>query len=188
MRLILPLLCACALALSGCARNLDGNTYSSGNTVGKVVKGTVISARPVTIKDTDDSQKNALGGLAGGALGGIAGSSVGGGTGKALATVGGAIVGAMAGAAAEDALGTQQGVEYVIELDAAQQRRNDNVYREEGRYTSGASVEDDIKSSIKTTASESDYISVIQTDAQMLAPGQPVLVIYHDDRPRVVAR
>lgn len=173
--------------LSACGRNLEGDVYTSSDTVGKVLQGTIVSAREVTVKDQDDLN-GSFGAIAGGVMGGISGSAVGGGTGQALATAGGAILGTIAGSVAEDALSTQAAFEYVIELNAAQRRSPDDVFREEGRYTRGSSVEDDIKSSIRTAPTQSEFISVIQADDTALAPGQPVLVVYHDDRPRVVAR
>lgn len=180
------LVAVAALSLAACGRNLDSSTYSSGAPVGKVVYGTVLSARQVTVKDNDDSQKNVLGGVAGGALGGVAGSSIGGGTGRSLATIGGVIAGAMLGSAAEDQLSTSTGNEYIVQLDAAKAPANKTLRTQErldiGR---GGSVSNDINQSIQLDETASNAIAVIQQDAVMIAPGTRVAVIYSDDRPRI---
>jgi outer membrane lipoprotein SlyB len=184
----LALIGVALLALGGCARNLSQDVYTSNNTVGKVLTGTLVSARPVTVKDQDDTSSGGAGTLAGGALGGVAGSAVGDGTGQLLATVGGAIAGAVAGAYAEDALSTQGGMEYIIRLDHAQKKAS-TKQRQEKDYSidRGDAIADDIKDSVSVAETESDLISVIQSDDKPLQAGQRVLVIYNDDRPRVVA-
>lgn len=176
-----------AIALSACGRNLDSSTYTSGAPVGKVVYGTVISARQVTIKDNDSTDENVVGGLAGGALGGVAGSTIGGGSGKSLATIGGVIAGAMIGAAAEDELSTSTGTEYIVQLDKAPSAKASSTYRKQERLdiNAGSAVSDDINQSIQLNDMASDAIAVIQQDQVMIAPGSRVAVIYSDDRPRI---
>lgn len=169
---------------TACARNLDGSTYTSGNTVGKVTYGTIVSARSVTVKDNDKLEQNALGGLAGGVVGGVAGSSVGGGTGKGLATVGGAILGAVAGAYAQDQLGTQSAYEYIVQMDSP--RHVGTTARKDVTIKGQNSVAQDVKDSMHTAQTESDAIAIVQTDASMLLAGTRVMVVYNDDRPRVV--
>lgn len=173
-----------ALSLAACGRNLDSSTYTSGAPVGKVVYGTVLSARAVTVKDNDSSKQNALGGIAGGALGGVAGSTVGGGSGRSLATIGGVIAGAMLGSAAEDQLSTSTGNEYIVQLDGAKANTN-TVSKRDYRVNSGSSVSDDINQSISMDTTGSNAIAVIQQDAVMIQPGTRVAVIYSDDRPRI---
>lgn len=177
-------LTAAAVLAGGCARNLDGATYTSGNTIGKVTYGTIVSARAVTVKDNDKLEKNALGGLAGGVAGGVAGSSVGGGTGRSLATVGGAVLGAVAGAYVQDQLTTQTANEYIVQLDSP--RYTDTATRKNVKWTGNDSVAQDVKDSMHTAQTESDAISIVQTDTVMLQPGTRVMVVYNDDRPRVV--
>lgn len=184
MKPFLALLMSAAL-ITGCARNIDGNTYTSGNTVGKVTYGTIVSAREVTVKDNDKLEKNALGGLAGGVAGGVAGSSVGGGTGKGLATVGGAVAGAVLGAYVQDQLTTQTGIEYIVQIDSP--RVSDTGKKEDVTIRNRNSVAQDINESIRTTPTESDAIAIVQTDSIMLQPGTRVMIVYSDDRPRVVA-
>lgn len=173
-----------ALSLAACGRNLDSSTYTSGAPVGKVVYGTVISARAVTVKDTDSSKSNVLGGVAGGALGGVAGSTIGSGSGQSLATIGGVIAGAMLGSAAEDQLSTSTGNEYIVQLDGAKATTN-NVSKRDYRINNTNSVSDDINQSISMDSTGSNAIAVIQQDAVMIAPGTRVAVIYSDDRPRI---
>ncbi len=176
-------LLATAVLASACARNLDGATYTSGNTVGKVTYGTIVSARSVTVKDSDKLEGNALGGIAGGALGGVAGSAVGKGTGRSLATVGGAILGAVGGAYAQDQLGTQTAFEYIVKLDAPRAGTSSVKFND---TRTDKTVAQDIKDSMQTATTESDAIAVVQTDATMLTAGTRVMVVYNDDRPRVI--
>ncbi len=182
-RTVFALLSAAILA-SACARNLDGNTYTSSNTVGKVTYGTIVSARQVTVKDNDKLEQNALGGIAGGVAGGVAASTVGKGTGKSVATVGGAIAGAVLGAYIQDQLSTQTGVEYIVQLDAP--RYDTGSSKVDITERNSGSVADDIKNSIHTAPTQSDAIAIVQTDEAMLQPGTRVMVVYNDDRPRVV--
>jgi len=111
-RLILavPLL----LLASGCATNLQGDTYSRDDArqVQTVQYGTVEAVRLVVIEGT----KTPIGTIAGAAVGGIAGSGIGGGKGSQVAAVIGAVAGGLAGAAAEEGITKSQGVELVIRL------------------------------------------------------------------------
>lgn len=177
-------LAAAATIVAGCSRNLDGATYTSGNTVGKVTYGTIVSARHVTVKDHDKLENNTLGGLAGGVAGGVAGSTIGGGSGKGLATVGGAVLGAVAGAYMQDQLSTQTAQEYIVRMDSP--RYTDTTARKNVTWKGQDSVAQDIKDSMHTSPTESDAIAIVQTDAVMLQPGTRVMVVYNDDRPRVV--
>lgn len=183
MRTIFTLAAVAALA-TGCARNLDGATYTSGNTVGKVTYGTVVSARGVTVKDHDKLQDNTAGGLAGGVVGGVAGSAFGGGTGNSLATVGGAVLGAVAGAYAQDQLSTQSAYEYIVQLDSP--RHSTHTMREEYTFKGRDSIADELNDSVHTAQTQSEAISIVQSDEVMLQPGTRVMIVYNDDRPRVI--
>lgn len=178
-----------ALMLASCAKEMGATTYKSGNAVGKVLRGTIVNVQAITIRDNDSASQNGIGTLGGAAAGGAAASTIGQGDGKTVAMVGGAIAGAIVGALVEEELSTQAGYEYVVQLNApaASSSATTRIDKTETRRYGGASMEDDIKKSIKTQESQSDMISVIQTDTQPLYVGQPVLIIYHDDRPRVVA-
>jgi len=179
---LIAMIAVLALA-NGCSRNLSSNTVTSNATVAKVVYGTVVSARQVTVKDTEKLQDNVLGGAAGGVAGGVAGSAIGGGTGKGLATIGGAIAGAMLGALAQDELGTSSGTEYVVQLDGA---KTSSKAKSQYNISRGNSVSNDVNQSIQMADTESQAIAVVQSDETVIAPGTRVMVVYADDRPRVV--
>jgi outer membrane lipoprotein SlyB len=150
------------------------------------VYGTIVSARPVVLKDAKQLQDNVLGGAAGGVVGGIAGSGMGGGSGQGLATAGGAIAGALLGAYIQDELGTQQGYEYIVKLDSPRYQGDIGSSKKSVTIKGQNSVSQDIKDSIHTTETESSAISVAQADDVMLQAGTRVMVVYNDDRPRVV--
>lgn len=179
------LLATATMMVASCSRNLSSSTYTSSNPVGKVVYGTVISARQVTVKDTDRLQDNTVGGLAGGVAGGVAGSTIGKGSGNAVATVGGAIAGAVLGAVIQDQLGTSSGTEYIVQLDSAQKVAS-NVSKKEYRMGKTDSVKSDINQSIQMADTQSQALAVVQQDEVVIAPGTRVVVVYSDDRPRIV--
>ena len=174
--------------LANCARDMSSQVHTSSATVGKVLEGTIISARPILIKDSDDLNKNTAGMLAGGALGGVAGSAAGKGTGQALAMVGGAVAGALLGSMAEGKLGQSQGFEYVVRLDPKYVQPKKHVHETKKALTiNNSSIENDIKDSITIEDTTTDLISIIQGKDVVLQPNQRVLIIYSDDRPRLVA-
>ncbi|MDF3931774.1 glycine zipper 2TM domain-containing protein [Pseudomonas citronellolis] len=113
--LLLAAFVGSALALSGCASNLSGSSYSRADarSVQTVRMGTIESLRAVQIEGT----KTPIGTLAGTAVGGIAGSGIGGGRGSAVATILGGIAGGAAGSAVEEGLTRTQGVEIVVRED-----------------------------------------------------------------------
>lgn len=177
----------CAVTLGACARNMDSNVYTSSSASGKAIEGVIVSARPVTIRENERLQDNALGGLAGGVAGGVVGSTIGKGSGNTLATVGGALAGAVAGAAVQQQLGKSQGYEYVIRVSPKYAHQHNSVYRSHERVdVNNSRPSQDVSSSVSVSPSQTDLITVIQSDKTLLQPGQRVLVIYSDDRPRVV--
>lgn len=181
------LLIAATFGLSGCSRNMDSNTYTSSSSVGKVVYGTVVSARGITIKDKDKLSDNVMGGAAGGVLGGVGGSAIGSGSGRSAATVGGVIAGAVLGAMLEDELSTSSGFEYIVQLDAPKTPSSIAIRKDERITVSrGKSIEEDVANAAVTQETSSDAISVIQQDDLMIAPGTRVMVVYRDDRTRIV--
>jgi outer membrane lipoprotein SlyB len=102
------------LVLTGCNPSLSSNDYSYGSAgqVSRVLKGTIVSARIVTV---DNNGQNTAGTVAGGVAGAIAaGSTIGGGNGSALAAVGGAVLGGVIGNRIENSMSKQQGMEYVV--------------------------------------------------------------------------
>lgn len=104
---------------TSCARTISSNTYSADH-VGEASTtygGVIISARQITVDDSERLQENTMGIAAGGIGGALLGSTIGKGTGNTVATIGGALAGATAGAFAEKALKSQAGIEYVVALD-----------------------------------------------------------------------
>lgn len=183
----LVLVSAAALMLSACGRNMSGDVYSSDSSVGKVIYGTVVSARQITIKDKESNKELGIGSVAGGLAGGVAGSTIGKGTGSALGAIGGALAGGILGNMAEDQLSTQSGMEYIVQLDAAKTPKSIAIQKNE-RLTvnSGKSVESDVMGAAMTEETASDAISVIQQDANPIPVGSRVMVVYRDDRARIV--
>lgn len=186
IRSLIALAAAPLFLLSACTRNMDGNTVSSSSSVGKVLYGTVVSARTVTIKDNERLQDNVVGGAAGGVVGGVAGSGVGKGTGQDLAVVGGAIAGAVLGAVIQDELSTSQGQEYIVRLDGAQQTANTTTYKKDIKLTGRNGVENDVMDSVQMAPTQAEMISVIQQDDVPIQTGTRVMVVYRDDRARIV--
>lgn len=171
--------------LAACAREMSSDVYTSGSESGKVLEGKIVSARPITIKEADRLQNNSTGVLGGGLAGGLAGSSAGGGSGKTLAAIGGAIVGATAGAVMQDKLGTSKGMEYVVRIDKKYLK---DVYERKtlNRRMYGVSTaEEDLNQSISVADTKTDLISVVQGMDITFQAGQRVLIIYHNDRPRL---
>lgn len=176
-----------AVTVTGCARELSSNVYTSSSTSGKVLEGKVLSARPVTIKDADKLEDNTMGMVAGGLLGAIAGSSVGGGTGKGMAAVGAGGLGAVAGAMIQDKLSTSQGMEYVVRIDKKYIGSvPGHTIKKKNTYGVNSASED-VSESIQVADTKTDLVSVIQGADIVFQPGQRVLIIYSNDRPRLAA-
>jgi outer membrane lipoprotein SlyB len=107
-----------AVAMSGCASNLSGDSYSrdEARMPQQVQYATVVQVRPVKIEGT----KTPIGAGAGAVIGGVAGSTVGGGKGSAIAAAAGAVAGGLVGAAAEEGITREQGVEVTVRYDNGQ--------------------------------------------------------------------
>lgn len=178
---------AAVLALSGCGRDMQGDVYSSDTSVGKVVYGTVVSARQITITDKENNKDAGVGAIAGGVAGGVAGSTVGKGRGSLLGAVGGALAGGILGNLAESELSKQSGFEYIVQLDAPKTPKSIAVKKDE-RFTvnQGKSVESDVMNAAMPEETASDAISVIQQDDAPIGVGTRVMVVYRDDRTRIV--
>lgn len=112
---------AVVLLLTGCASNLDGETYSRSDArqAQHVQVGTVVSTRPVKIQGTESG----AGAVTGAVVGGFAGNAIGGGRGRRLATAAGIIGGAFAGSAIEESATKSQGVEILVKLDDTKKTR-----------------------------------------------------------------
>jgi len=113
---IAVLLLSAMTALSGCASNLSGESYSRSEArrAQTVEYGEIVSLRPVQIEGT----KTPVGAGAGAVVGGIGGSTLGGGKGSSIMAVIGAVAGGMAGAAVEEGVTRSQGVEITVKLDS----------------------------------------------------------------------
>lgn len=112
------LLCvvSASLVLSGCVRDLQGSTYSRGETrqVQQVEYGRVEAVSPVVIEGT----QSGVGQLPGAIVGGIAGSAVGEGKGQEIFTVLGALGGAVLGSTIEENVTRAQGLELTLKMDS----------------------------------------------------------------------
>lgn len=174
-----------AFTLTSCARQMGNSTYVDSASTGIVYEGVIISARPVTIKSSDKlGEKPGVGMLGGGVLGGIGGSNIGKGKGSSAAAVGGALAGAVVGAMVEDALNTQQGMEYIVKLDDSSLDDGGDEFTD--KSLRNPTVSQQIRGSTKL-GMKSRAISVIQgVQDGTFSAGTRVFVIYNDDRPRVV--
>ena len=104
------------LLLGACAADIGANQYDSAavGSVTQALKGTIISVRAITVRDSDKSTGTAVGALAGG----LGGSQIGkGSTATILGATGGALLGGAAGNLAQKGLSSQSGYEYVVQLD-----------------------------------------------------------------------
>ena len=112
------LVLSAVIALSGCASNLSGESYSraEARVPQQVQFATVEQVRPVKIEGT----KSPIGAGAGAIIGGVAGSTAGGGRGSMVAAAVGTVAGGLLGAAAEEGLTREQGVEVTVRYDNGQ--------------------------------------------------------------------
>ena len=104
------------MLINACTTDIGANQYDSASVgaVTKALKGTIISVRSITVRDSDRTGGTALGAIAGG----IGGSQIGkGNTAALLGTTGGALLGGAAGNLAQRGLSSQSGYEYVVQLD-----------------------------------------------------------------------
>ncbi|MCC8369499.1 MAG: hypothetical protein LN573_05520 [Rickettsia endosymbiont of Oxypoda opaca] len=159
--------------LTGCARDLSSNVYTSDSTLNLTLEGEVISIRPVIIKESDRLSDNSGGMLAGGVMGGVLGSGVGQGTGNAAAVVGGAIAGAALGAGLQGKLGEKKGYEYLVKVDTSKIKSD---------YYEGNSA----MRNVISTAVTSGLITVIQATDSNIKTGQKVYIIFSEKRTRVI--
>lgn len=114
MKLKLFMIAIFAIALTGCATNRGGNSYTNNGTqqMQRVLVGTVESTRGVTI-----SANSGVGGSAGAGIGAVAGSNVGAGRGSLVGIIGGAVIGGLIGHAADSAANSKEGMEITVKLD-----------------------------------------------------------------------
>jgi outer membrane lipoprotein SlyB len=111
-------LAVATVLLSGCSSNLGGGDYATKGVgeISQTLKGTIVSARPVTLNSSDKSQFGA-GAAIGGLSGGLLGSTIGGGKGRLVTGVLGGLAGAGAGHLLQGKITEQEGMEYQVQLD-----------------------------------------------------------------------
>lgn len=173
--------------LTGCARNMGSNVYTSSAVTGKVIEGTVLSARSVIIKDSDKLGDNTMGMLGGGLMGGLGGNLLGKGKGNTLATAGGAVAGAAIGSLIQDRLSTSNGMEYVVRIDPKYRNDVPTTYHKTTITSGNQSVDDEVKGATSVASTKTDLISIVQGADIAYQPGQKVLVMFNNDRPRITA-
>lgn len=117
MNKFFSMLGVCTL-LGACQADINSNQYGT-SSVGRAAAASpcsVLSVRQVTVKSD-----NSAGTLLGGAAGAVGGYAIGGDkTAHLLGGIGGAVLGGLAGDAAQGALSSQMGYEYVVRLDNGQ--------------------------------------------------------------------
>lgn len=169
------------LALSACRANTASDRYSSTGLTGKVVEGTIISARPVTV----EGKETLLGALGGGVAGGVAGSTLGKGKGSTLGATAGVVAGALVGSAIEKAVSESDGIEYIVRLD--KKYINSVPTNVETSAYKSSNVDKEIQQSVTVEQTSTDLVSVVQDAKDFFNVGDRVLIIYNNDRPRLVA-
>ena len=170
----LAILAIVCLGVSGCTRDLSSNVYTSDSTLSLTLEGTIVAARAVTIKNSDDPSNNTAGIVGGGLLGAAVGSNVGGGGGKTVATVGAGIAGAVLGAKLQEKLGTTNGLEYIVKIDMSKFK--------DGYYEGNTAMRN-----VLSTAKTSGLVTIVQSGKEAaLREGQRVYVIFSDNRTRVI--
>jgi hypothetical protein len=85
---------------------------------------------------------------------------------------------------AEDALGMQEGTEYLVKIDKKYIQEYRSISKKVQK-SSKQTVEQDMASTDVST--KTDIVSVVQTTDPELHKGSRVYVIYNDDRPRLTA-
>lgn len=172
---IIGLIMGSLLILSGCARDLSNNVYTSDSTLNLTLEGEILSVRPVIIKNSDTLSDNAFGGAAGGITGGIAGSNAGRGRGNSTAIAAGSLAGVLIGAMIESKLSTADGIEYIVKVDKS------NLSDE--YYTGTALMRDAI-----AAARINGLITIVTGKDEVLAPHEKVYVILSPKRARVIRK
>jgi outer membrane lipoprotein SlyB len=156
--------------LAGCANDLSTDNYTSESTFNLTMEGIIISARPVNI-DKKPLGTNAAGMVVGGATGALLTSKS-----DPAVMIGAGLVGAGLGALAESKLKSSKGFEYIIKVDVSKLKHDAGDLH----FTNPT-----IKNAV-ASAKTNGLITVVQGKDVILQKGQPVYVIYSDNRTRVV--
>ena len=167
------------IMLSGCARDLSSDMYTSDSTLNIVINGKILSTRNIKIKENEKLGNNSTGASVGALSGAVGGGAIGNRSGNGVAgMVGGAVVGGLIGAVGESALSTTNGVEYIVQVDRAQ--ISDDYY-------AGSSMMRNAIESIRATG----VVTIVQAKekgAQILPVNQEVLVIISSKRTRIIPK
>lgn len=160
--------------LSGCGRDLSSNTYTSDSTLNITLKGKLLAKRSIKIKEDEKLGDNTAGALIGGVGGGAIAANN---SNSAALVVGGAIVGGLTGAIMQSALGTSQGVEYIVEVDRSNLRDD---------YYEGSRMLRNALAAVRATG----IITIVQAKEGKTNPviheGQNVLIILSEKRTRLI--
>ena len=160
--------------LSGCARDLSASSYTSDSTLNIVLQGRILAKRDVTIKESEKLGDNKAGGMMGAVGGGALAASS---SNNAAVIVGGAIVGGLTGALMQDVLGTNKGVEYIVQVDRSKLKED---------YYEGSRLVRNALAAVRATG----IITIVQSkekkDAPKISEGQDVLVILSEKRTRLI--
>lgn len=161
-----------AATLTGCSRDLSSDVYTSDSNFNLTLKGQIISARSIVIKETDKLEQNTTGMISGAATGGVAGANVGSGHGSTATTIGGVILGGIIGAAIEGTMGEQEGMEYIVKVDTK------SINPE--NYEGGEAMRKAISS-----LSSNGLVTIVQGVDEVYKKGQKVYIIFSDKRVRI---
>lgn len=168
---------ALALLLGGCAKTIDPSTYTEQG-VGEITsakQGVILNVRDVTVKTGDKLEENGMGILLGGVAGGLGGNEFGAGSGRTAATIGGVVLGSALGALAQNAAGTQPGVEYIVKVwDAENVLTTTGKEKTENRQVNRVNER---------------LLTIVQGPTPRFQPGQQVFVITgaNSQRARLIA-
>lgn len=169
------LLVVLSLNLSGCGRDLSGNSYQSSSTLNIVLPGIVLAKRDIKITENERLGDNTTGAVAGALAGGALASS---GNNSGAMIIGGALVGGVTGAVAQSALSTAKGVEYIVKVDTSTLT---------GTYYEGSRAMRNALAAVRA----SGIITIVQAQEgkaknPVIDEGQDVLVILSDNRSRII--
>ncbi|WP_341750620.1 hypothetical protein [Candidatus Tisiphia endosymbiont of Sialis lutaria] len=163
-----------ASTLSSCGRNLAAITYTSDSTLNIVLEGKLLAKRDIKITENEKLGDNTTGALAGSVAGGAVAAS---GSKNLALIVGGAIVGGVTGATMQAALGTSNGIEYIVQVDRSNLKDD---------YYEGSRLLRNAIAAVRATG----VITIVQAkedkDNPVINEGQNVLVILSEKRTRLI--
>lgn len=117
-KVLLVALTALPLSLTNCAPKLGGSDYAMADVGANStsLKGSIISMRVININASQPNQPGVGAGV-GAVSGAVLGSTIGKGKGSVVSAVAGGLLGGVGGHFAEQALTSQEGFEYTVQLD-----------------------------------------------------------------------